>query len=52
LLEHALEQAADARQKASQATPGQRLLTVVAIACAAAAFVAAALIWDIPYIPV
>jgi uncharacterized protein (TIGR02611 family) len=52
LLEHALEQAADARQKASRATPGQRLLTVVAIACAAAAFVAAALIWDIPYIPV
>jgi uncharacterized protein (TIGR02611 family) len=43
LLERALTQAEDARQK---------LLTVVATACAVAAFVAAAIIWDIPYVPV
>jgi uncharacterized protein (TIGR02611 family) len=52
LLEHALVQAADARDKAAQATPTQKLLTVVATACALAAFVAAAIVWDIPYIPV
>jgi uncharacterized protein (TIGR02611 family) len=52
LLERALIQAEDARQKAAQATPAQKLLTVVATACAVAAFVAAAIIWDIPYIPV
>jgi uncharacterized protein (TIGR02611 family) len=52
LLEHALVQAADARQKAAQATPAQKLLTVLATACAVAAFVAAAIVWDIPYIPV
>jgi uncharacterized protein (TIGR02611 family) len=52
LLERALMQAEDARQKAAQATPAQKLLTVVATACAVAAFVAAAIIWDIPYIPV
>jgi uncharacterized protein (TIGR02611 family) len=52
LLERALTQAEDARQKAAQATPAQKLLTVVATACAVAAFVAAAIIWDVPYIPV
>jgi uncharacterized protein (TIGR02611 family) len=52
LLERALMQAEDARQKAAQATPAQKLLTVVATAFAVAAFVAAATIWDIPYIPV
>jgi uncharacterized protein (TIGR02611 family) len=52
LLERALMQAEDARQKAAQATPAQKLLTVVATAFAVAAFVAAAIIWDIPYIPV
>ena len=52
LLERALVQAAGARQKAAEATPAQKLLSVVAIACGAAACVAAAIIWDIPYIPV
>ena len=52
LLERALVQADDARQKAAQATPAQRLLTVIATACAVAAFVAAAMVWYIPYIPV
>jgi uncharacterized protein (TIGR02611 family) len=52
LLEHALIQAHEARRKAARATPGQKLLSVVATACGAAALVAAAIIWDIPYVPV
>ena len=52
LLEGALVKGEDAKRKAAAATPAQKLLTVVAIACVVAAAVAAALIWDIPYIPV
>ncbi len=52
LLERALVQAEGARQKAAEASPAQKLLTVIAVACGAAAFVAAAIVWDIPYIPV
>jgi uncharacterized protein (TIGR02611 family) len=52
LLERALVQAEDARQKAAEASPAQKLLTVVAVAFGVAAFVAAAMVWDIPYIPV
>ena len=52
LLEHALVKGEDAKRKAAEATPAQKLLSAVALACAAAAAVAAALIWDIPYVPV
>ena len=52
LLERALIQAEEARRKATEATPAQKLLTALATACAVAAFVAAAIIWDVPYIPV
>jgi len=52
LLERALVQAEGARQKAAEASPAQKLLTVIAVACGAAAFVAAAIVWDIPYVPV
>jgi uncharacterized protein (TIGR02611 family) len=52
LLEHALVRAEGARRKAADATPTKKLLTVLAMACAVAAFVAAAIVWDIPYIPV
>jgi uncharacterized protein (TIGR02611 family) len=52
LLEKALVKGEEARRKATQATPTQKLLSGLAIACAAAAAIAAALIWDIPYLPV
>jgi uncharacterized protein (TIGR02611 family) len=52
LLERALRQAHEARERAARATPGQKLLSVVATACGVAAFVAAAILWDIPYVPV
>jgi uncharacterized protein (TIGR02611 family) len=52
LLETALVKGEEARRKATQATPAQKLLSGLAIACAAAAAVAAAIVWDIPYVPV
>jgi len=52
LLERALVKGEEARRKAAEATPAQKALSAVAIAAAAAATVAAALIWNIPYIPV
>jgi len=52
LLEKALVKGEEARRKATQATRTQKILSGLAIACAAAAAVAAALIWDIPYLPV
>jgi uncharacterized protein (TIGR02611 family) len=51
-LDHALEKADQAQRKAAQTTPAQRLLAGAAIALAVAAFVAAAIIWDIPVLPV
>jgi uncharacterized protein (TIGR02611 family) len=52
LLERALIRAHEARQRANDATPRQKLASVVATAVAAAACVAAAILWDIPYVPV
>ena len=52
LLETALEKAADAQDKASEASPRQRALGAGAVALAAGAFAAAAIAWDIPVLPV
>ena len=52
LLERALVKGEEAKRKAGAATRTQKILSGIAIACAAAAAVAAALIWDIPYLPV
>jgi len=52
LVERALVQASEARVRAARATPGQKLLSAAATACAIAAFVAAAIIWDLPFLPV
>jgi uncharacterized protein (TIGR02611 family) len=51
LLERALIRADEARERAARATPGQKLLSALATACGIAAFVAAAILWDLPYIP-
>lgn len=52
LLEKALVKGEEARRKATEATRTQKILSALAIACGVAAAVAAALIWDIPYLPV
>ena len=52
LLEKALVQAHRAQVKAAQTTPAQRVLSALGIAVAVAAFVAAAILWDIPVLPV
>jgi uncharacterized protein (TIGR02611 family) len=52
LLERALVKGEEAKRKAGAATRTQKLLSGIAIACAAAAAVGAALIWDVPYLPV
>jgi uncharacterized protein (TIGR02611 family) len=52
LLERALVKGEEARRKAAEATRGQKILSALAMACAAAAALAAALLWDIPYLPV
>jgi uncharacterized protein (TIGR02611 family) len=52
LLEKALVKGEEARRKATQATRTQKILSGLAIACAAVAAFAAALVWDIPYAPV
>ena len=52
LLETALEKAADAQDKAADASPAQKALGAAAGAVAVAAFVFAALRWDIPVLPV
>lgn len=52
LLDRALDQADAAKAKASATTPMQRLLVVIASGLAAAAAVAAAFVWDIPFLPV
>jgi len=51
-LEKALVQAEKAQMTAKEASRTQKILTGVAIALAAAAFVAAAIMWDIPLLPV
>ena len=51
-LDHALEKADLAQRKAAQTTRAQRLLAAAAGALAVAAFAAAAIVWDIPVLPV
>ena len=52
LLEKALVKGEEAKRKAAGASPAQKGLSIAAFACAAAAAVAAALVWDIPFLPV
>jgi uncharacterized protein (TIGR02611 family) len=52
LLERAIEQAETAKRKAGETSTLQRVLGVVAVVAAAGAAVAAALVWDIPLLPV
>src|SRR5687768_1024197 len=52
LLEKALVKGEEAKQKAADATRAQKILSGLAIACGAAAAAAAAILWDIPYLPV
>lgn len=52
LLDRALDQADAAKAKASATTPAQRALALTALGLAGAAAIAAALYWDIPYLPV
>ena len=51
-LDHALQRADQAQRKAAQTTRAQRLLAAAAGALAVAAFAAAAIVWDIPVLPV
>lgn len=52
LLDRALDQADAAKQKARETSPLQRGLALTAGVLAAGAAIAAALYWDIPYLPV
>jgi len=52
MLDHALEQAEAAQRKASEASGAEKFFGVAAAVLALAAFVAAAIIWDIPLLPV
>ena len=52
MLDKSLEQAQVAQQKAAETTTRQRVVTALAVACAAAAFVAWAIMGDVPILPV
>jgi uncharacterized protein (TIGR02611 family) len=52
LLNRALDQAEIAERKAAETTRTQRILVAIAVALAIAAFIAAAIVWDIPVLPV
>ena len=52
LLEKALVKGEDAKRKASQASRGQKILSGLALACAVGAAATAAVLWDIPLLPV
>jgi uncharacterized protein (TIGR02611 family) len=52
MLEKALVKGEEARRKAAAATPAQKALSAAAVALAAAAAVVAAILWDIPLLPV
>jgi uncharacterized protein (TIGR02611 family) len=52
MLEHALDRAEMAKEKAAQTTRAQRIFGILAGVLAAAACVAAAIMWDIPLLPV
>jgi uncharacterized protein (TIGR02611 family) len=51
LLEAALVQAEKAQQSAKETTTAQRVAVAVAVVLAVAAFVVAAILWDIPILP-
>ena len=51
-LDRALERADAAQRRAAETTRAQRVLAALATALAIAAVVAAAIIWDIPLLPV
>jgi len=52
LLEKALIKGEEAKRRASEASPAQKALTGAAAACGVAAAVTAAILWDIPLLPV
>jgi uncharacterized protein (TIGR02611 family) len=52
LLEQALVKGEEARRKAADATPAQKALSAAAVVCAIAAAATAAILWDIPLLPV
>jgi uncharacterized protein (TIGR02611 family) len=52
LLDRSLEQAERAKQKAAETTTTQRVLTGIAATLAAGAFVAWAIVGDVPVLPV
>jgi uncharacterized protein (TIGR02611 family) len=52
LLEKALVQAEKARARAERTTRTQRVVVTALVAVAVVAFVAAAVVWDIPLLPV
>jgi uncharacterized protein (TIGR02611 family) len=52
LLEQALVKGEDAKRKAAEATPRQKVLSAAAGVCAVAAAIAAVMLWDIPLLPV
>ena len=52
LLERIVVWADNAREQAANRSKGQKIATGVAIAIAIAAFVTAAILWDIPVLPV
>jgi hypothetical protein len=51
-LHRTVEHAEAARRRAAGASLAQRLVSVAAVGLAAAAAVAAAVVWDVPYLPV
>lgn len=51
LLEQAVKRAEAAKQSAVEASRLERIVTVLAIVTGTGAFVAAAILWDIPLIP-
>ena len=52
LLDKALEKADQAKRKAAEASRTPKILSGVATAAGVAAAIAAAILWDIPYLPV
>jgi uncharacterized protein (TIGR02611 family) len=51
-LEKALVQAEKAQRSAAEASPAQKVLSGGAVALGIAAAIAAAILWDIPFLPV
>ncbi|MCW3010916.1 MAG: hypothetical protein JWO90_1320 [Solirubrobacterales bacterium] len=51
LLERSLVEADKAKRKAQETTPRQRVLSAFAVACGVGAFIALAILYDIPLVP-